>query len=153
MLAVNSSEIQPARTGVSGSASAARPAAGPAAGARGLVAGAACWPGSLATSLTGAPPARSAEALTFTAVGRHRASRSVVLDQVVLVEPLGQLARLGVPQPHPVPPPQCGGRGPAHRSLHLARALGAGQLQPGRQIRLWAPGGAGWARGGGGARE
>src|ERR1700744_4442567 len=108
MLAVNSSEIQPARTGVSGSASAARPAAGaagPAAGARGLVAGAACWPGSLATSLTGAPPARSAEALTFTAVGRHRASRSVVLDQVVLVEPLGQLARLGVPQPHPVPHP------------------------------------------------
>src|ERR1700742_4379738 len=106
MLARNSRLIQPRRTGVTGSASAARVAAG---------AGGAA--GSLATSLTGHH--RSAEALALTAVGRHRAGRSVVLDQVVLIEPFGQLAGLGVPQPHPVPDPQRGGRASPDRGLHL----------------------------------
>src|ERR1700761_1264154 len=131
MLARNSSVIQPARTGVTGSARAAGPAAGP------VVGGAVSWVGwsdsGSATSLTAGHP--SAEALAFTPVGGHRAGRGPVLDQVVVVEPLGQLARLGVPQPDPVPHPQPAGQGAQHRGLHLPGTLGAGQLQPGGPVR------------------
>src|ERR1700679_286697 len=98
MLAVISSVIQRARTGVTGSASAAR--VGGAAGAAGAVDTA--WSaGCLSTSLTGAPPGWSAKALALTPVGGHRArgrpvGHGAVLDQVVVVEALGQLAGLGV---------------------------------------------------------
>ena len=51
------------------------------------------------------------------------------------VEALAQLARLGVPQPHPVAEAQRVG-GPAHhRGLHLARALQRGEPQSRRRPR------------------
>ena len=78
---------------------------------------------------------RSAEALALAAVGRHGPGRGAVLDQVVIGEPLGELARLRVPQPDPVAEPQPGGRRAQHRGLHLTGALGSGELQPGRQVR------------------
>src|ERR1700761_8817588 len=131
MLARNSSVIQPARTGVTGSARAAGPAAGP------VVGGAVSWVGwsdsGSATSLMAGHP--SAEALAFTPVGGHRAGRGPVLDQVVVVEPLGQLARLRVLPPDPVPHPQPPGDGAQHRGLDLPGPLGAGQLEPGRPVR------------------
>jgi hypothetical protein len=73
--------------------------------------------------------------LVLSAVGRHRAGGLALFDQVVAGEPLGQFARLGVPQPDPVPDPQRARRLPQHRRLHLTRALGPGEPQPGRHER------------------
>src|ERR1700761_5341109 len=127
MLARNSSVIQPARTGVTGSARAAGRGAG----------GAGSWVGwsDSGSAISLMRGRRSAEALALTPVGGHRAGRGPVLDQVVVVEPLGQLARLGVPEPDPVPDPQPPGDGAQHRGLDLPGPLGAGQLEPGRPVR------------------
>jgi len=50
---------------------------------------------------------------------------------VQLVEPLAQLAGLGVPQPDPVADPEPVGGTAPQRCLDLAGALGPQQSQPG----------------------
>src|SRR3712207_8051053 len=55
-----------------------------------------CRPGSR-TSRTASP-----ERVTFTPVGGHGPLQHVAAHDVVVGEPLRQLARLGVPQPHAV---------------------------------------------------
>ena len=76
---------------------------------------------------------RSAEALTFAAVGGHHGAGAVRLDEVHLGEPLAQLAGLRVPEPHPVadreiplPPFRSPGSGPRRRPrCAVASAAGA----------------------------
>src|SRR5690242_11053612 len=116
MLARNSSEIQPARTGTAGSARAA-----------GSVVS---WPAAMASS----------KAVPFPAIGGN-AHRSPVflIDQVIFREPLGKFAGLGVPEPDAVADGEPVRRVARHRGLHLARSLDLGQLQPGGPERLWQP--------------
>src|SRR5712672_1198594 len=131
MLAVKRSVIQPGRTGVTGSASAAGPAS---TGVAPVSPASACAaPSGSATSLTVWP--RSAEALALPAVGRYRTRRGAVLDQVVLGEALRELTGLGVAQPDAIADAQAGRRRAEHRGLDLTGALGGGQLEPGGQVR------------------
>src|SRR5450756_1982759 len=110
MLARKSRVIQPGLTGTVGSARAA---------------------GST-VSVASAPAAMaSSKALSFPAVGGHaRRVRIAGHDQVVLGEPLGKFAALGVAHPDPVPDPQAVRGRTEHRGLHLTGALGLGQPQP-----------------------
>jgi hypothetical protein len=55
------------------------------------------------------------------------------MEHVVAAEALGQLARLGVPHPDPVAGRQRVRGRALHGRLDLARALGTGQAQAGRQ--------------------
>ena len=124
MLARNSSEIQFARTGTVGSASAA-----------GVVT---ALPVAMASSKTASFPAISRDAL------RDPVRR---VNQVVMGESFGQLAALRVPQPDPVADAEPVGRRAGHRRLHLTRTLDLGQLQPrgperrGQPVRRPAAGG------------
>ena len=77
-------------------------------------------------------PSRNA---SFAAVGRHRLDQLVAANQVQLVEPLAQLARLRVPHPHAVADPQARGGRAAQRGLDLAGTLLAVELQALRQVR------------------
>src|SRR5919109_422150 len=81
----------------------------------------------------------SAEALALAAVRGHGAELPVLVQHVVLAEALGQLAGLGVAQPDPVPGPQLVRCRAADRRLDLARALGPGEAQAGRQVRTGQP--------------
>src|SRR3954468_3353549 len=69
----------------------------------------------------------SQERLSFATIGRHLRDDLAAAQEVDLVEALEQLARLRVPEPDAVADAQ-----PARteqRRLHLARALGAIELQ------------------------
>src|SRR5487761_943437 len=94
------------------------------------VSSAACLPAAMASSIVASWSCRDvrlgrlSEALPFAAVCRN-ALRHLVrrVDQVVLGEPLGQLAALRVPQPDPVADAESVRRRAGHRGLHFPRAL------------------------------
>src|ERR1700733_13497592 len=92
-LAMNRRLIQPARTGMTGSSSAA-------------------W-----------VLVSSAKGLALAAVGGSVRQLAVLVEQMVTGEPFGQLARLGVAHPDPVAELQRSGRRALDRGLHLARAF------------------------------
>jgi len=79
---------------------------------------------------------RLAEGLLVAAVRRHGGELIVVVEQVVIDEPLRELPGLRVPHPDPVAGGQCRRGRPADRGLDFTRALGAEQAQAGRQVRL-----------------
>lgn len=86
------------------------------------------------------------ERTALAAVRRDRLRDALALDQVQRVEPLAQLARLGVPEPHPVADQQVVGGRAEQRGLHLARALLLVVAQALRQVRHGRPVGAAWVR-------
>ena len=71
----------------------------------------------------------SPKALPFPTVGRGSPDDLVARHEDELGEPFGQLARLGVAEPYPISPGEGVGSGTLERGLHLARALGAHELQ------------------------
>src|ERR1700676_2275997 len=138
----NSSVIQRARTGSTGSASAAGSSA-PAPTVSWL---STSWLSTSAIHVLaihvgypGGWPSALAEALGLAPVGRHRGDLAVAIEYLILTETLGELAGLGVPQPDPVSGCQRPGRGSAHRRLDLPGALDAGQAEPGGQVRPGQP--------------
>src|SRR5579872_5852060 len=106
MLARNSSDTQLARTGTVGSASAA-----------GVLTS---WSVVMALSKTASFPPISRDTL---------GGPGSIVNQVVVGEPFGQLAALGVPQPDPVADAEPVGGRAGHGSLHLTCTLDLGQLQ------------------------
>ena len=75
---------------------------------------------------------RSAEGGGLAAIGRNGLGDAPVVHEVEYVDPLAELAGLGVPEPHPVADGQRVRRRAAQRRLHLAGAFGADQLESGR---------------------
>src|SRR5690606_26504398 len=81
-------------------------------------------PGLSTPARTGPPGTRASEERhALTAVRRHGVRHRVALDQVQRVEPLAQLTRLGVPEPHPVTDQQVVRGGAQQRRLHLTGTL------------------------------
>src|SRR5438105_3588541 len=103
--APNSSAIQPGRTGVTGSASAAG--------------------GSVAAGVL----MISSKALHLPPVGGDGGDLARLVKGLVVGEPLGQLAGLGVPQPYPVARLEISRRFSPDRGLDLTGPFGGGELE------------------------
>src|SRR5215204_7007129 len=75
-------------------------------------------------------PWPSQERLPLTAVGGHGVDDLASVDDGELVEVLGELARLGVPEPHAVSHREAPGGAARHGRLHLAGHLARLECEP-----------------------